>query len=165
MGDVILARVLHMLGVVLWIGGVAMVTTVLLPATKRMKTPAERVMFFETVERGFALQAHVSTLVTGLSGLYLVYKLDLWQRFAHIEFWWMHAMVLVWVLFTLVLFVLEPLFLHRWFIERATLKPDSTFLLVTRFHWVLLTLSLVTVAGAVAGSHGYWPFARSPGAP
>jgi len=28
-------------------------------------------MFFETVERGFALQARVTTLVTGLSGLHL----------------------------------------------------------------------------------------------
>ena len=117
-------------------------------------------MFFETVERGFALQARVTTLVTGLSGLYLVYKLDLWQRFAHIEFWWMHAMVLVWVLFTLVLFVLEPLFLHRWFSERVRHYPESAFSLVTRLHWVLLGMSLVTVAGAVAGSHGYLLFAR-----
>jgi len=152
------ARVLHLLGVVLWIGGVAMVTTVLLPATKRMKTPAERVMFFETVERGFALQARITTLVTGVSGLYLVYKFDLWQRFAHIEFWWMHAMVLVWALYTLVLFVLEPLSLHRWFGERVRREPESTFALVTRLHWVLLGMSLVTVAGAVAGSHGYLLF-------
>src|SRR5680860_1077195 len=85
MEGAIIARVLHILGVVLWIGGVAMVTTVLLPATKRMKTPVERVMFFETVERGFALQARITTLLTGLSGLYLVYKLNLWQRFLHIE--------------------------------------------------------------------------------
>ena len=155
-----IARVLHVLGVVLWIGGVAMVTTVLLPATKRMKTPAERLMFFETVERGFALQARVTTVVTGLSGLYLVYKLDLWQRFAHIEFWWMHAMVLVWALFTLLLFVLEPLFLHRWFSEGVRHHPESTFTLVTRLHWLLLGMSLVTVAGAVAGSHGYLLFSR-----
>ncbi len=156
MPDLILARVLHVLGVVLWIGGVAMVTTVLLPATRRLRTPDERIVFFETIERGFALQARVTTLVTGLSGLYLVYQFDLWQRFALIEYWWMHAMVLVWVLFTLMLFVLEPLFLHRWFIERAKRDPDSTFALAARLHWVLLGVSLVTVAGAVAGSHGGW---------
>ena len=160
MEEVTIARVLHVLGVVLWIGGVGMVTTVLLPATKRMKTPAERIMFFEALERGFALQARVTTLVTGLSGLYLVHGLDLWQRFAHVEFWWMHAMVLVWALFTLVLFVLEPLFLHRWFGERARHHPESTFSLVTRLHWVLLGMSLITVAGAVAGSHGYLLFTR-----
>ena len=160
MDGAIIARVLHVLGVVLWIGGLAMVTTVLLPATKHMKTPTERVMFFETVERGFALQARVTVLVTGLSGLYLVYKFELWQRFAHIEFWWMHAMVLVWALFTLVLFVLEPLFLHRWFSEGVRRHPESTFTLVTRLHWVLLGISLITVAGAVAGSHGFLRFSR-----
>ena len=160
MGEMTLARVLHVIGVVLWIGGVAMVTTVLLPATKRMKTPAERIMFLETVERGFALQARITTLVTGLSGLYLVYELKLWQRFLHVEYWWLHAMVAIWAVFTLILFVFEPLFLHRWFIERARRAPESTFRLVTGFHWVLLTLSLITVAGAVAGSHGYLWFSK-----
>ena len=75
-------------------------------------------------------------------------------------YWWMHAMVLVWVLFTLMLFVLDPLFLHRRFIERARRDPHATFSLVTRMHWILLILSLITVAGAVAGSRGYLLFAR-----
>ena len=154
MEGITIARVLHVLGVVLWIGGVAMVTTVLLPATRRSTTSGERVVSFEAVERRFALQARFTTMVTGLSGLYLVYQLDLWRRFAQIEFWWMHAMVVVWALFTLVLFVLEPLLLHRWFLERAARDPDSTFAWVMRLHWALLVASLVTVAGAVAGSHG-----------
>jgi len=160
MTELTLARVIHVLGVVLWIGGVAFVTTVLLPATRRLKTPQERIEFFETVERGFAIQARITTLVTGLSGLYLVYKLNLWHRFLHPEYWWMHAMVLVWVLFTLMLFVLEPLFLHRRLIERGRRDPHAAFALVMRMHWALLLLSLVTVAGAVAGSHGYPLFAR-----
>lgn len=160
MPELAIARVLHVLGVVLWIGGVSLVTTVLLPAARRLKTPQERIEFFETVERGFALQARITTLLTGLSGLYIVYKLDLWQRFLHIEYWWMHAMVLIWALFTLMLFVLEPLFLHRRFIERSRRDPHAIFALVARMHWVLLILSLITVAGAVAGSHGYLLFAR-----
>ena len=127
MPELVFARLLHVLGVVLWIGGVAFVTTVLLPATRRLKTPAERIEFFETVELGFARQARITTVITGLSGLYMVYKLNLWQRFLHIEFWWMDAMVLVWLLFTLMLFVLEPLFLHRYFIERARTHPDRVF--------------------------------------
>ena len=158
MAEITLARVLHVLGVVLWIGGVAMVTTVLLPATRRMKTSAERIAFFETVERGFAQQARVTTLLTGLSGLYLIHAMNLWQRFLHAKYWWMHAMVLVWTIFTLMLFVLEPLFLHRRLIERAHREPDAVFALVTRMHWILLVVSLLTVAGALAGSHGYLLF-------
>ncbi len=160
MDGIITARILHVLGVVVWIGGVAMVTTVLLPVTKRLKTLEDRVTFFRMVEGRFTLQARLTTLVTGLSGLYLVYELDLWWRFARIEFWWMHAMVLVWALFTLVLFVLEPLFLHRWLLERGGYEPGSTMAWMQRMHWVLLLGSLATLAGAVAGSHGYLLFAR-----
>lgn len=149
------ARVLHMLGVVLWIGGVAMITTVILPAVKRFKTPSERIAFFEMIEHRFAWQARVTTLITGLSGFYLLYVLQAWPRFAAPGFWWMHTMVLVWVLFTLVLFVLEPLVLRRWFLAQAARDPERIFAWVQRMHWVLLTLSLVTTAGAVAGSHGW----------
>lgn len=155
MGTLAFARVVHVLGVVLWIGGVAMVTTVLLPATRRFKDPVEQVAFFEAVEHRFAVQARFTTLLTGLSGLYLLYRLDAWNRFALAGYWWLHAMVLVWVLFTLMLFVLEPLFLQRWFQVRARRAPAATFRLIQRLHWVLLSLSLLTVAGAVAGAHGW----------
>ena len=155
--ELIVARVLHVLGVILWIGGVAMVTTVLLPATRRLESPAERVRFFERIEAGFARQARWTTLLTGLSGFYLVHRLDAWDRFRQAGYWWMHAMVLVWAIFTLMLFVLEPLWLHRWFQESARREPEKTFGLIERLHWVLLSVSLVAAAGAVAGSHGWLP--------
>lgn len=91
MHDIALARALHVIGVVLWIGGVAMVTMVLLPAVRKAKTAEDRVALFEELERRFAMQARVTTLVTGASGLYIVHRLGLWPRFAAAEFWWMHA--------------------------------------------------------------------------
>ena len=63
-------------------------------------------------------------------------------------------MIAVWLLFTVVLFVAEPLFLHRWLLARAKAKPETTFRLLEWLHWLWLILSLVTVAGAVAGTHG-----------
>ena len=36
-----LARIIHILAVILWIGGVAMVTTVIIPAIKKMKSKEE----------------------------------------------------------------------------------------------------------------------------
>jgi hypothetical protein len=157
MEDYYIARVLHVVGMVLWIGGLAFVTAVLLPAVKRMREPAERVAFFKKVEGGFARQARVTTLLTGLSGFYLLHGLGAWNRFADAHYWWMHAMVLVWGVFTLMLFVLEPLWLHRWFEARAQRDPEGTFSIITRMHWVLLAVSVITIAGAVAGSHG-WTF-------
>jgi len=155
MVDWIVARVLHVLGVVLWIGGVAMVTTVLLPAARRLTSPEDRVQFFERVEGRFARQVRWSVLITGLSGFYLVYALDAWDRFRHAAYWWMHAMVLLWTIFMLMLFVLEPLWLHQWFQQSAQRQPEETFALVQWLHWLLLVASLLTVAGAVAGSHGW----------
>jgi uncharacterized membrane protein len=153
-----LARALHVLGVVAWIGGVAMVTTVLLPAAGRLER-AEGFPLFERIEHGFARQARWTTALTGASGFYLVYALDLWHRFAQPAYWWMGAMVLVWSIFTLMLFVLEPFFLHRAVTRRSRRDPEGTLRLVAHLHWILLALSLVTIAGAVAGSHGVLLFA------
>ena len=154
MDDLAIARALHVLAIVVWIGGVAMVTSVILPAVRRMAKPNERIAFFESIERRFAFQARVSTLLAAVTGFYMVYRLELWDRFLDARYWWMHAMVAVWAVFTLVLFVLEPLVLHRVFNERAQRDPEGTFRLVERLHWVLLTLSLVTTLGAVVGVHG-----------
>jgi uncharacterized membrane protein len=155
MVELIVVRILHVIGVVLWIGGVAMITTVLLPATRRLKAPADRMEFFERVEAGFARQARWTVLITGLSGLYLAYLLNAWDRFRQPSYWWMHAMVLVWAVFTLLLFVLEPFWLHRWFERSAQRDPERTFKLIRRLHWLLLSISLLTIIGAVAGSHGW----------
>lgn len=155
MNEFALARVLHVLGVVLWIGGVAFVTTVVLPAVRRMGRAEERLQLFDRIERRFAAQARLSTLVTGASGLWMTATLHGWDRFATPAYWWMDAMVLVWLVFTLMLFVLEPLLLHRWFERRSARDPAGTFRLVERLHRVLLAISLITVAGAVAGSHGW----------
>lgn len=154
MSDFGIAIGIHVLTVVLWIGGVAMVTTVLLPAVRRFKSASERIAFFDMIERRFAWQARGTTLLAGASGFYMVDRLHLWGELLSVSNWWLDAMVLVWILFTLMLFVAEPLFLHRWLAAPAQLAPDSTFALVQRFHWVLLILSLATIFGAAAGSHG-----------
>jgi len=155
MDPAIIVRALHVLGVVLWIGGVAFVTTVLLPSVRRMKSPEERVAFFEAVEGRFAWQARGTTLLVGATGFHLTAAWDLWARFGSPGYWWMHAMVAVWAIFTVMLFIAEPLFLHRWFLQRAQRDPEGTFRRIERMHWVLLTISLVTVLGAVAGAHGW----------
>ena len=107
-----IGRVLHILGVVFWIGGVAFVATILLPAIRKFKSAEEGIEFFEKVERKFQLQAKITSLVTGLSGFYMISKLKAWGWFLDASFWWMWAMVILWLIFTLLLFVIEPLFLQ-----------------------------------------------------
>ncbi|MHA8045733.1 hypothetical protein AB3X21_03815 [Roseomonas mucosa] len=155
MDDVTIARALHVLAVVLWIGGVGLVTTVLLPALRRVRDPVERIALFEVIEGRFGRQARISILVAGGSGLYMLVRMQAWNRFASLSYWWMHAMILVWLIFAGMLFALEPLVLHRLFAERARRSPDATFRTIQRFHMLLLALSLLTVFGAVGGSHGF----------
>ena len=154
MDDLAIARALHVLAIVLWIGGVAMVTTVLLPAVKKFKTAEERLAFFEAVERRFAWQARGTTLLAGASGFYMVDRLGQWTSILSLQSWWLPAMVGIWSIFTILLFVAEPLFLVRWLEKRARREPDRTYALVQRLHWILLAASLITLLGAVAGSHG-----------
>lgn len=154
MDDIALARVLHILAVVHWIGGVSFVTLVLIPAIRKFAIPEDRAEMFERIEHAFGAQAKVSVTVAGLSGLYMTYRLDAWQRFADPGYWWMHVMVLVWALFTFVLFVAEPLFLHRWFSDKARAAPEATFRLAHEGHILLLTLSAVAVIGGLLGAHG-----------
>ncbi len=154
MDDFLLARVVHVLGVVLWIGGVAFVTTVLLPGMKKVATPAERVIMFERMESDFAWQARLTTLLTGASGFYMLYILDAWERFSDPSYWWLHAMLAIWLIFTMMLFVLEPLVVHKLFERWSRANPEGTLAMIQCLHWVLLSTSLITVAGAVAGVHG-----------
>lgn len=150
-----IVRALHVLAIVHWIGGVTMVTLVILPGIMRFVPAGQRLALFETIEGRFALQARFSTLIAGASGFYLAYAFDAWDRFLALpSYWWMHAMVAIWVIFTFALFVAEPLFLHRWVHDRAEADPERTFRLVWRLHVLLLVASLITIAGAVTGSHG-----------
>jgi len=79
------------------------------PLVRDLHTAVERVIFFETVERRFCKQARFTTVLAGLSGLYMLVRLDLWDRFMSLEYWWMHAMVAVGLVFTLMLFVAESI--------------------------------------------------------
>ncbi len=63
-------------------------------------------------------------------------------------------MVMVWAIFSIVLFIAEPLVLHAWFRSRAVEDPDGTFAIIQRAHWLLLILSVLAIGGAALGAHG-----------
>lgn len=148
-------RILHVLSVIIWIGGVAFVTTIIIPAIKKFKSAEEGIEFFEKVESKFALQAKITSLITGLSGFYMISKLHAWSWFLNPSYWWLWAMVIVWLIFTLMLFILEPLVLKKRMMELAKKDPQKAFKKMQKMHLHLLWLSLLTIIGAVAGSHGW----------
>jgi uncharacterized membrane protein len=98
--DDVLARVLHVIAVMAWIGGVWFVTWVVLPAVEKNSPPDERLAAFHRIEAGFAPIARLWVLLAGVSGLWMVWRAD-WARFADPRFWWMLAMVGLWLIFAL----------------------------------------------------------------
>lgn len=153
MDDIALARALHVLAVVHWIGGVAFVTLIVLPLARSRPAAQDALALFDAVERRFAAQVRVSIPLAGAAGLWMTYRMDLWERFADPHFWWMSAMLGLWLMFALMVFVAEPL-LHERFAQQARSDPAAALRRMTLLHAFLLTLATVTVLGAVAGAQG-----------
>lgn len=152
MVDIDVAIAVHVLSVIWWIGGMAFATVVVLPAL-RAGQMGERHTAFQTIEKRFAPQARVAVLLAGLSGVYMLHRLDMWTLFRRAHFWWLDAMALYWLFFVMLLFVLEPTGLF----EKLMLSGGDElhiWLRVQRLHQVLLAIALIVVAGAVMGSHG-----------
>jgi|SRR5208283_2272682 len=150
----VFAIALHVLAVVHWIGGVALVTTVILPTARRMDTVEERLHIFDLVESRFAPQARISVLVVGVTGLYMLNHLDLWMPMLAARGWWLDSVVILWTMFALMLYIVEPMFLHSWFSRAVHTDPEAAFRRMELLHWVLLILSLLTIGAAVAGTNG-----------
>lgn len=134
---------IHVLGVVWWIGGVAMVTVTLLPIFNRLPAD-ERVGRIRQLQGRFANQARIAVLAVGVTGFWMVTLLPA----AIARTWWVGLMLLVWVLFAIMLFVAEPLRLPA---RLGLIHKPRAFLVL---HAVLLALALAAVFGGVVGARG-----------
>jgi len=152
MDDLALARAVHVVAVLFWIGGVGFVTWVLMPTLQATERPEDRLRRFQQIEGRFAGQARIWVLLAGASGFWMVWRADMWSRFADGRFWWMHLMVALWAIFALMLFVIEPLHLHRRLAASASAEAD--FARMMRLHQAVLVVAIITLVGAVGGSHG-----------
>lgn len=147
-----LARAVHVLSVIHWIGGVAFVTLVVLPLA-RVASSGRRLALFAAVEHRFSAQVKISVPLAGLSGFYMVGRLDAWPRLLDPSQWWLGAMVALWLAFMVILFVVEPVLGGR-FLDPEQADPDTTLRHVQRAHGLLLGLASVVAASAVLGAHG-----------
>jgi uncharacterized membrane protein len=150
----VLARVLHIIGVVLWIGGVAFLALVVVPTLRSLPDPEKNFKIFAAVEGRFKGQAKIVTLMTGLSGFFMLFWLNAWDRYLDLSFWWVHLMTFIWFFFTLVLFVIEPILIKRNIHEKAMRDPAATFRFVHRMLKILTALSMIAILGTIAGVHG-----------
>ena len=73
MDDLTIARMIHILAVICWIGGVAFATTVVIPSVKALPS-SERLTAFHRNESRFAPQACIWLLFAGASGLWMIQR-------------------------------------------------------------------------------------------
>ena len=84
--DIELARALHVLFVAHWIGGVGFVTLVALSLARAQSDPRKAWALFEAIESRFAGQVRWPIPLAGATGLWMVWRMELWQRFADTSF-------------------------------------------------------------------------------
>ena len=156
MNELTIARGIHILSIVLWMGGVAFVTIVLIPAIRSSSFSGDECYIFNLIENRFAHIARALVLLAGMSGFYMIYQLDAWDRFWQIRYFWMHAMLLIWLMFILALFLIEPFFIKD---HGRIVKDERNFgnLRKTQIlHSIILMLSLFTIFISVLGAHGFF---------
>ena len=157
MNEFAVAMAIHVLAVVLWVGGVGMVTTVVIPIVRKLPSDTNAIEMFEAIQKRFAWKARFMVLIAGGSGFYMLDFIDGWSRYTEPQYWWVHLMTIVWVMFMFVLFVAEPLFLHRLFAKHVRTNPTKTLAFVQVLHLFMLILSLAAVGGAVVGNRDWFP--------
>ena len=126
-------------------------TLVALSLARAQSGPRKAWALFEAIENRFARQVRWSIPLAGATGLWMVWRMELWQRCADASFWWMHAMVLVWALFMTTVFVAEPL-AYRRLASLAASDPAALLRRLSRTHSILLAAASITIIAAVA--HG-----------
>ena len=142
----VIALIIHVLAVVIWIGGVAFVTMIMFPIIQRTDNSLEQVMMFQGVEHRFGKIAKVMVILTGISGFYLL----------SIKGFGIGAgiMIFVWTLYASLLFFLEkPLFKRLFETPGKQLDTKQIFLRLQVFHWIILVLSFSAIAAGIWVGH------------
>ena len=143
----------HVIGVILWIGGVAFVTMVVFPMIMRLENSLEKVLFFQGVEHRFAKIAKTSVVVVGVTGVLLLYITGEWNIMLKASGIGPALMTVVWVFYVLVLMFEGRLF-KAIFSGEAQQDTAKVFYRLSVFHWVILGLSLLAVGVGVWAGHG-----------
>ncbi len=143
----IAALAIHVLSIVIWIGGVAFVTLVTFPMILRVEKSLDQVLMFQGVEHRFAKIAKAMVILAGLSGFYLIYEKGL-----SFGVW---VMIFVWTFYASLLFGLEKLIFKRLFSAPSGKQLDTkkVFNILQGFHWFVLALSFMAIAAGIYAGH------------
>jgi len=143
---------LHVISVLLWIGGVAFVTMIVFPMLSRLDNTLEQVLTFQRIEDRFARLAKLYVLIAGITGFILLYQTGKYQVLLSLKAFHIWFMFGVWLLYALIL-LFERKFLALFFKDPQKFDVEKVMKRFAGFHWFILLISLLAVFFAVWGSH------------
>ncbi|MFA5073993.1 MAG: hypothetical protein WC539_08890 [Nitrospirota bacterium] len=145
--------IIHVLAVILWIGGLAFIATVIFPMVYQAQGVHQKVLLFQRVEQGYSVISKWLVNIAGLTGVWILYKkfgfgILLQNRGIGIV-----IMLIVWILYTLLTMLQRPVF-AKLFAEAENIDIEQMFRLVHALYWAVLAVSFLAVAGGIWFGHG-----------
>lgn len=147
-----LLTALHVVTIVLWIGGVAFVTIIIFPMLLRMEDSLEKVLLFQRVENKFARQARSYAWMAGITGGILLYLTGQYSILFTLNGLGVTIMLLVWLIYTFIL-TFEKRIFKVLFSQPEKLDTSKVFRRLNLFHWFIMGLSLLAVFVGVYSGH------------
>ncbi len=149
---------IHVLAVIVWIGGLAFITMLIFPAMYRIQEPLQKVLFFQRIEHRFAPMARIYNAVVGITGFAMLVYTGWYSLLFTLDGLFLTIMVLIWVMWAVMLFGLEPLVIKKMLDsmvkKNEKMEIDAIFRKMNIMHWVLLLVSLVAAGSGVMFAHG-----------
>ncbi|MBI4698065.1 MAG: hypothetical protein HY758_03940 [Nitrospirae bacterium] len=142
-----IALTVHIISIIIWIGGVSFVTMITFPMIQRSNSSLEQVMMFQGTEHRFGKIAKLMVILAGMSGLLLITEKGL-----SFGAW---VMIAVWTFYASLLFGLEKIIFKKIFTKPSGEELDTKkiFSILQAFHWVILALSYFAVAAGIWTAH------------
>ncbi|MDA8423122.1 MAG: hypothetical protein M0Z89_07280 [Nitrospiraceae bacterium] len=144
--------IIHVICVIVWIGGVTFVTTVIFPMMYRTEGSLEKALLFQGVEHRFSAMVKWLIAIVGITGFWMLYAKYGFAVLAQAHGIGVVIMIFAWALYTTVLLSERKIF-ARIFADPQKIDMDQALKLINIMHWFLLVVSYSAVAGGVWFGH------------
>ncbi len=144
--------IIHVICVIVWIGGVSFVTTVIFPMMYRTEGSLEKALLFQGVEHRFAGMVKWLIGIVGVTGFGLLHAQYGFEVLTTGRGIGIVIMLFAWALYTTILLSERKIF-ARIFADPEKIDMNKALRMINAMHWALLTISFAGVAGGIWFGH------------
>jgi uncharacterized membrane protein len=144
--------IIHVMGVIIWIGGVAFVTMVIFPLMYQTEGSLEKALLFQRVEHRFASMVRWLIAIVGITGFWLLYAKYGFGILVQKHGFGVLIMIFAWALYMVILLSERKVF-GKIFADPEKIDMNYALRIINRMHWALLAISFSAVAGGIWFGH------------